>query len=133
MKKSVVILVLCSFLLCCITGCADVAESWSEMEVNREVEALAGEQVAVTATPIEEGYYVVEGILSEINKSELLLEIEDGQIMHFKLAPETIVYAGENKELSAGQNIKVVFDGEVSEEEIMHISVIEVTLLEEGL
>ena len=133
MKKSVVILVLCSFLLCCITGCADVAESWSEMEVNREVEALAGEQVAVTATPIEEGYYVVEGILSEINKSELLLEIEDGQIMHFKLAPETIVYAGENKELSAGQNIKVVFDGEVSEEEIMHISVSAVTLVEEGL
>ena len=76
-------------------------------------------------------YYVIEGTLDEISKNELILQVEDGQAIYFKLAPETIIYAGENKELSVGQNIKVVFDGKQSGEEIADISVIAVTLLEE--
>ena len=132
MKKYLVLFALCSFLLCCATGCADVAESWAETEINKETEILSNEHAAVVAVPIDEGYYVLEGILGEINKSELALETEEGKTIYFKLAPETIIYAGENKELSAGQNIKVVFDGELSEEEITNVSVIAVTLLEEG-
>ena len=133
MKRCIMLLVLCSFLLCCMAGCADVAESWAETEISREMEVFPNDQMAVTATPIEEGYYVVEGILGEMSKGELILETGDGKTMYFKLAPETIVYAGENKEISAGQNIKVVFAGELLEEEITNVSVIAVTLLEEGL
>lgn len=129
MKRFVVLFALCSFLSGCITGCADVAET----DISREVEGFSNEYVAATATPVEEGYYVVEGVLNEINKNELFLETEDGNIIYFRLAPETIIYAGKNKELFAGQNIKVVFDGELSEEEIENVSVIAVTLSDEGL
>ncbi len=131
MKKYIVLFALCSFLLSCITGCADVAESWSEIESGKEKESSFKEQMAVTATPLEEGYYVIEGTLDEISKNELILQAEDGQAIYFKLAPETIIYAGENKELSEGQNIKVVFDGKQSGEEIADISVIAGTFLEE--
>lgn len=131
MKKYIVSLFLCCFLLSCITGCADVAESWSRIETDQEIDSSFEEQMAVIATPLDEGYYVVEGVLDGMSKHELTLEVENGQAMHFKLAPETIVYAGENKELSVGQNIKVVFDGKQAGEEIVDISVIAVTLLEE--
>lgn len=131
MKKYIVSLFLCSFLLSCITGCADVAESWSKIETDQDKESSFEEQMTVIAAPLEEGYYVVEGVLDEISKHELTLEVGNGQAVHFKLAPETIVYAGKNKELSVGQNIKVVFDGKQAGEEIVDISVIAVTLLDE--
>ncbi len=131
MKKYIVLFALCSFLLSCITGCADVAESWSEVETGEEKEGFFEKQMTVADMPLEEGYYVIEGVLGEISRHELTLEVEDGQAMHFKLAPETIIYAGENKGLSVGQNIKVVFDGKQTGEEIIDISVIAVTLLEE--
>ncbi len=131
MKKFFMLLALFGLLTGLITGCADVAEGWSETEVSKEAESLYSTQAAETAAFMEEGYYMVEGKLSEISKSKLLLETEDGQSLYFKLAPETIIYAGENKEISAGQNIKVVFDGELTGEELEHVSVIAVTLLEE--
>lgn len=130
MKKYIMLLALCSFLISCTMGCADVAESWSEVDISKEGDVSYGKQMAVVAVPVEEGYYVMEGVLGEISKHELTLETKDGQAMYFKLAPETIIYAGENKELSVGQNIKVVFDGRLSGEEIVDISVIAVTLLE---
>lgn len=131
MKKFIVLLALCSLLMGFATGCADVAESWSETKVGKETASDYNAQVAETAAPMEEGYYMVEGKLIEISKSELLLETEDGQTLYFKLAPETIIYAGENKEISEGQNIKVVFDGELAGNEMEKVSVIAVTLLEE--
>lgn len=131
MKKFIVLSALCILLTGFVTGCADVADSWPKTEVSRETMADYSAQVAQTAAPIEEGYYMVEGKLSEMNKSELLLETEDGQSLYFELAPETIIYAGENKEISAGQNIKVVFDGEVRENEMEKVTVIAVILLEE--
>lgn len=130
MKKIIMLLVLCIWAGI-VTGCADVAESWSETNVSKEAESYYSVQVAETAASMEEGYYMVEGKLSEISRDELLLEIEDGQNLYFKLAPETIIYAGENKEISAGQNIKVVFDGELTGKEMEKVSVIAVTLLEE--
>lgn len=131
MKKFIMLLALFGILAGFATGCADVAESWSENGISNEEENLYGAQVAETAAPMEEGYYIVEGKLNEIGKSKLLMETGDGQSLYFKLAPETIIYAGENKEISAGQNIKVVFDGELTGEEIEKVSVIAVTLLEE--
>ena len=63
----------------------------------------------------------------------IALEMEDGQLWHFEMAPETIIYAGESKELVAGQAIKVVFDGNLNGTEVENISVIAVTVLEEEL
>lgn len=131
MKRFIMFAVMCGLLTVFATGCADMAESWPGTEDSREAMSLYSAQVAKTAAPIEEGYYMVEGKLSEINKSGFLLETEDGQTLYFKLAPETIIYAGENKEIFAGQNIKVVFDGELMEEGMEKVSVIAVTLLEE--
>ena len=133
MKKCIVLLFICGLLTIFVTGCADVAESWSEAEIDREVGFPSSEQITETAAPMEEGYYVVEGRLSDMGKSELLLETKDGQTMCFKLSPETIIYAGENKEIAIGQNIKVVFDVNLSGEEVENISVIAVTLLEQEM
>lgn len=130
MKKIMILLMMCGVLTGLVSGCADIAESWSEETIDG-VEEAAGAQVAENAALIEEGYFVVQGKLIELTKSELLLETEDGQTLYFELAPETIVYTGENKELLEGQNIQVVFDGDMAEEEIENISVIAVTIYEE--
>ncbi len=115
MKKLIMLSAMVVIFAGLAVGCADVAQSWSEAEIGKEAE----------------GFSMVEGKLNEIGKSKLLMETGDGQSLYFKLAPETIIYAGENKEISAGQNIKVVFDGELTGEEIEKVSVIAVTLLEE--
>lgn len=133
MKKFIVLSALCILLTGFATGCADVADSWSQTVVNKEDVSDDSAQVDQMIAPIEEGYYMVEGKLSEMSKSDLLLETEDGQTLYFKLAPETITYAGENKEISEGQNIKVVFDGEQKENEMEKVTVIAVILLEEQL
>lgn len=131
MKKFIMLLAVFGIFAGFATGCADVAPSWSEAEIGKETEGFYSAQVAETAAPMEEGFYMVEGKLNEIGKSKLLMETGDGQSLYFKLAPETIIYAGENKEISVGQNIRVVFDGELTGEEIENVSVIAVTLLEE--
>lgn len=131
MKKFMMLIMVCGLAAVFVTGCADVAEGRTESGDNGEAVLSYSAQVAETAAPIEEGYYVVEGTLGEINKDGFLLEMEDGQTLYFKLAPETIIYAGKNKEISAGQNIKVVFDGEQTKNGMEKISVIAVTLLEE--
>ncbi|MDD6492008.1 MAG: hypothetical protein PUG54_07280 [Firmicutes bacterium] len=133
MKKFIAFILLCGMSLCLITGCASVAESGQIVEISDEDKSAYGAQVAETAAPTEEGYYVVEGSLLEISKDELLLETKDGQQLYFKLAPETIIYAGENKEISIGQNIKVVFDGNLTETEMEDVSVIAVALMEEDM
>lgn len=131
MKKFLMLIMVCGLAAVFVTGCADVAEGRTESRDNGEAVLSYSAQVAETAAPIEEGYYVVEGTLGEINKEGFLLEMEDGQTLYFKLAPETIIYAGKNKEISAGQNIKVVFDSEQTKNGMEKISVIAVTLLEE--
>ena len=105
MKKFITVILFCAMSLCLTTGCA--------------------------GTSTEDDYCMVEGSLLEIGKGELIMEVEDGQQLYFKLAPETIIYAGEDKEISAGQNIKVVFYGKLDEAE--NVSVIAVAVLEESL
>ena len=59
------------------------------------------------------------------------MKTEDGQELSFKLAPEPIIYAGDDKELSEGEFIRVVFDGILADSELEDISVIAVTVVEE--
>lgn len=131
MKRFIMLVVMCGLLAGFGTGCADVAQNWPEIEESREAVSFYSAQVAETVAPLEEGYYMVEGRLNEIDKTGFVLETEEEQVLYFKLAPETIIYAGENKEISVGQNIKVVFAGEMMEEGMEKVSVIAVTLLEE--
>lgn len=129
MKKITKLFLICGLLVCFAAGCADVAEDSSGNEMISECSAQVLETVAVT----EEGYYILEGNLYEIGKHAIVLEMEDGQLWHFQMAPETIVCAGEKKELAAGQSIKVVFDGSLNGAEMEKISVIAVMALEEEL
>lgn len=129
MKKITKLFLICGLLVCFAAGCADVAENSSGKEMISECSAQVLETVAVT----EEGYYILEGNLHEIGKHAIALEMEDGQLWYFEMAPETIIYAGESKELVAGQAIKVVFDGSLNGTEVENISVIAVTVLEEEL
>lgn len=130
MKKIVMLIIACGLFAVFAAGCADVAEGPTESMENENIVLSYSAQAAETAVPIEEGYYVVEGILSEINKKGFFLETENGQNLYFKLAPETIIYAGKNKEILAGQNIKVVFDNEQTKSGMEKVDVIAVTLLE---
>lgn len=132
MKKLVVIVTFCGLLAYFATGCADMAENRRESGADKEI-AVDSIQAAGMVNLMEEGYYMVEGSLCEIGKNELFLETEDGQILYFKLAPETIIYAGENKEISEGQTVKVVFDGNLNGSELEKVSVIAVTVQEEKL
>ncbi len=132
MKRLIKLSILCSLSVCFFIGCADIAENGMDSEAKEKfvsVDELQREEaVAVT----EEGYYVVEGILCEMGKEGILLETEQGQSMYFKLAPETIIYAGGgNSIISEGENIKVVFDGELNEAIMKDISVIAVTVSED--
>lgn len=129
MKKYTKLFLICGLLVCFAAGCADVAENGSGKEMISECSTQVLEAVAAT----EEGYYILEGNLHEIGKHAIALEMEDGQLWYFEMAPETIIYAGESKELVAGQAIKVVFDGNLNGTEVENISVIAVTVLEEEL
>lgn len=131
MKKFVKLFVLCGLLALFASGCADVAEGSRPEEDSKERMTVCSAQVVETAAPIEEGYYMVEGSLCELGKNELFLKTEEGQDLYFKLAPETIIYAGDNREIAEGQKIKVVFDGTLTESKMEDVSVIAVTALEE--
>lgn len=129
MKKNKKLLFVCSLLACFMIGCADVAEYGSGKEAGVECSAQALEKATVT----EEGYYVLEGSLNEIGRHEIVLETEGGELLAFQIAPETIICAGGYNEITAGQTVKVVFDGNMNGTELQKVSVIAVTLLEEEL
>lgn len=98
---------------------------------NRKTVPEENAYVMETAAPVEEGYYMVEGSLCEMGKRSIVLKTEDGQELSFMLAPETIIYAGSDKELSEGETIRVVFDGIKTDSQWEDISVIAVTVIEE--
>lgn len=131
MKKIMCLFMLCSLLVCFTAGCADVAEGLALDEGSGESITAQNVYVMETAAPVEEGYYMVEGSLCEMGKNSLVLKTENGQELSFMLAPETIIYAGKDKDLSEGEIIRVVFDGTVKNSELEDISVIAVTVIEE--
>lgn len=68
MKRFVMLIIACGLFVVFATGCSDVAEGRMESMENGNTVLSYSVQAAETAALIEEGYYVVEGILSEINK-----------------------------------------------------------------
>lgn len=133
MKKLIKLFILCGITICFFTGCADVAENSMEDNSLRESSIPADEVRVEDAGTMEEGYYVIEGILREIGKEDLILETAQGQNIYFRLAPETVIYAGKGSDaIPEGDNVKVVFDGERNgTKEMKEVFVIAVTVLEE--
>ncbi len=130
MKKLSLLFLICSLFTCIVTGCADVAASNIGAGIVSQEDSDYSEKMVKTAAPMEEGYYMVEGTLSEMDKSRLALETDDGQVLCFELAPETVIYSGENDEIVKGQRIRVVFDGDVGKNGMEKVSVITVTPVE---
>ncbi len=131
MKKIMYLFLLCILLTCFTSGCADVAEGLAIARENGKTVPEENAYVMETAAPVEEGYYMVEGSLCEMGKRSIVLKTEDGQELSFMLAPETIIYAGSDKELLEGETIRVVFDGIKTDSQWEDISVIAVTVIEE--
>lgn len=129
MKKISKLLLTYGLFVCFTVGCADVAEYGVTEEAFAEYSAQALESAALT----EEGYYVLEGSLHEIDRHVIVLEMEGGELLSIQMAPETIIWSGKNSEIMAGQTVKVVFDGNLNGTETGKISVIAVTVTEEEL
>lgn len=131
MKKYIILFAVCGILLCFTTGCAEVLES--SLAVGSGTEEKTDFDIGEIQNSLytEEGYFVAEGKLCDMEKSGFSVETEDGQRLGFKISPETIIYNRENTEISEGQAIKVVFDGEMMEEGMKNVTVIAITVLEE--
>ena len=130
MKKFIYAVVLLGLFASLAIGCASVCEKTKEVIVLDEESLNYGAQVAQTAAPLEEGYYVVEGSLREISKNNLVMETNDGHQLYFDFTPETMVYSGENAEIGVGENVRVLFNGELNGESMEKVSVITVSPIE---
>lgn len=130
MKKFILLFLVCSLFAGSLTGCADVAAGNMSADAVRKENADNNVKIARDAVFMEEGYYMIEGMLCEMDKGSLALEAGDGQVLYFELAPETVICSGENDEIVSGQRIKVVFDGDFNESGFEKVSVIAVTLAE---
>ncbi len=132
MKKFMVLLVSCGLYVILAAGCADVMAYRDGQLVNGSFNSDDVACMMEVTAPLEEGYYMAEGILKEMGKDELWLEAEGGQVLYFKLSPETIVYAGAEKKIKEGQAVRVVFDAGMEERHVKNMSVIAVSVLEEN-
>ncbi|HAP17993.1 MAG TPA: hypothetical protein DCR38_09575 [Butyricimonas virosa] len=59
------------------------------------------------------------------------MELEEGDFLSFQLAPETMIYTGEEKGMEEGQRIRVVFDMKADEPQTEKALVIAITTLGE--
>lgn len=78
----------------------------------------------------QEDYQEVAGNLEKLDTDTVSMQTADGQALCFELAPETLVYHSEGKELIPGDEITVVYDGDLSGEDTKGISVITVSAVE---
>lgn len=130
MKKFMMLAFTCGLMVFLAAGCADMAEVQEKRDI--EEEAVSDHNVQVVETAItEEGYYILEGYLHEIGKHDLTLKLEEGDLLYFPLAPETMIYTGGGNEIKKGQMIRVVFDLKAEEMQTEKALVIAVTTLEE--
>ena len=120
MKKLVLLSMLFAFIACSAIGCADIAGITSPN--NDQIIVDTG-----NATFTEEGYYILEGTLCELDKTSLSMKTADGHILYFNFAPETVIYSGEDSTIEQGQKIKIVFDGDISQNRMTDVSVIMVS------
>lgn len=130
MKKFMMLAFTCGLVVFLAAGCADIAEVQEKQ--GAETEAVSDRNVQAMETAVtEEGYYILEGYLHEIGKHDLTLKLEEGDLLYFPLAPETMIYTGGGSEMKEGQMIRVVFDLKTEELQTEKALVIAVTTLEE--
>ena len=128
--KKFILSVVCALAAIFSSGCADMAKIGGEDGVSDDLWSDNIALVAEAAAPAEEGYYMVEGSLGDMGRDVLSLETKEGQILYFKLSPETIIYTGEDRKLILGQAVKVVFDLGEAGEKTGKLSVIAVAPVE---
>lgn len=126
MKKLKLMLGLCILTACFLTGCVDRADMQG-INVQDTKELTEDEQVVkTTASPIE-GYRLVAGNLEELDTRYVSMQTADGHALSFKLAPETLVYKARGKEFIPGDEITVVFEGNLKGTDTENVSVIAVS------
>lgn len=127
MKKWILMLGLCMLAVCFMTGCVDRADMQG-MNVQDREEGTEDEQVVETAASPIEGYQLVAGNLEVLDTKSVSMQTADGHALHFKLAPETLIYKGQGEELLPGDAITVVFEGNLKGTDTENVSVIAVSL-----
>lgn len=75
-------------------------------------------------------YQHVAGNLEQLDSKTVSMQTADGQALCFQLAPETLVYREEGRELAPGDEIKVVFDGKLEGTDTKGVSVIAVSTVD---
>ncbi len=112
MKKLVVMAVMLVLAMGLVSACAeeeleDVLAPASEL-IEESVEVVAVETLIST-----DGYAVVLGTLVEQDSHHIIMKTNDNHDLDFKLAPETVIYAGDAEALMPGDEVAVVFEGEL--------------------
>ena len=129
MKKWILMLGLCIMTACFLTGCVDRAEMQG-MNVQETKEITEGEQLVETAASPIEGYQLVAGNLEVLDTKSVSMQTADGHALSFRLAPETLVYTRQGEEMLPGDEITVVFEGDLQGTDTKNVSVIAVSLSE---
>lgn len=126
MKKWILMPGLCMLTACFLAGCVDRADMQG-MNVQEIKEMMIDEQVVETVVSPIEGYQLVAGNLEELDTRYVSMQTADGHALSFKLAPETLVYKGQGEKLLPGDEITVVFEGDLKGTDTKDVSVIAVS------
>lgn len=129
MKKFMMLSAFLAWTVFLITGCSRSAdEKGLKVQTLEVVQEEAAVVTAVSSTV--EGYHQVEGSLEELDTKTVSMQTADGHALCFKLAPETLVYKGERKDLVPGDEITVVFEGDLKGTDTKGVSVITVSAVQ---
>ncbi len=112
MKKLTVIAVILVITMGLLSACAEKQAA----EVSAPSAEIVGEsvEIAVETLTSTDGYAIVLGTLVEQDHHHVVIKTNDNYDLDFKLAPETVVYPGEDAEkLVQGDEVAVVFEGEL--------------------
>ena len=127
MKKFILLAAVSSLLMITLTGCVDMADMQGmDIKTIEAMQEADGEAVPVAASTIE-GYCLVAGSLEELDSEKFSMETADGHALSFRLMPETLLFKGEGKRLTPGDEITVVFEGDLAGTNTDGVSVIAVS------
>lgn len=127
--KKFMMMALLFFSVCFMTGCVDRADMQGLDTQTPEMlqEGNETQVVETVASPIE-GFRLIAGNLEELDTKKISMQTADGHALSFKLAPETLVYKGDAQEITPGDEITVVFEGDLKGTDTGGVSVIAVSV-----
>lgn len=126
MKKLMNWVIIMSLGAALLFGCGKEPEEVMQPVISEE----ESESIVVDTEKSTEGYLLVLGILVEKDSGYVSIKTHDNYDLTFKLAPETVIYTGEAAELVPGEEIAVVFDGELDGLDTGGVQVITVSIIE---